>query len=147
MLNFYVLKRPGVDELLAALDERFEVVVFTAGLREYASLVLDRLDPNAVISHRLYRDSCKEMDGKYVKDLSGLGRDLGRVVIVDDNPNAYGLQPENAIPIRPFTDDLGDNELRRLIEFFEGSDSFDDMREAVKQFVATDPKNPTTLIE
>ncbi|KAF4368200.1 hypothetical protein F8388_022833 [Cannabis sativa] len=48
-LNFYVLKRPGVDELLEYLrenDDKFEVVVFTAGLREYASLVLDKLDGN-----------------------------------------------------------------------------------------------------
>ncbi|KAM6595377.1 hypothetical protein CsatA_005901 [Cannabis sativa] len=43
------LKRPGVDELLEYLrenDDKFEVVVFTAGLREYASLVLDKLDGN-----------------------------------------------------------------------------------------------------
>ncbi|GMY37463.1 probable C-terminal domain small phosphatase [Fagus crenata] len=135
VMNFYVLKRPGVDQLLASLAERFEVVVFTAGLKEYASLVLDRLDTNAVISHRLYRDSCKEVDGKFVKDLSDLGRDMRRVVIVDDNPNAYAFQPENAIPIRPFTDDLGDRELGRLVDFFEWSDCFDDMRDAVKQFV------------
>ena len=135
-MNFYVLKRPGVDRLLAALSEKFEVVVFTAGLKEYASLVLDHLDPDCVISHRLYRDSCKEVDGKFVKDLSELGRDLKRVVIVDDNPNATALQPENAIPIRPFTDDLGDRELGRLIEFFESSDCYEDMRDAVKQFMA-----------
>ena len=134
-MNFYVLKRPGVDQLLASLAERFEVVVFTAGLKEYASLVLDLLDTNAVISHRLYRDSCKEVDGKFVKDLSDLGRDMRRVVIVDDNPNAYAFQPENAIPIRPFTDDLSDRELGRLVDFFEWSDCFDDMRDAVKQFV------------
>ena len=135
-MNFYVLKRPGVDRLLAALSEKFEVVVFTAGLKEYASLVLDHLDPDCVISHRFYRDSCKEVDGKFVKDLSELGRDLKRVVIVDDNPNATALQPENAIPIRPFTDDLGDRELGRLIEFFESSDCYEDMRDAVKQFMA-----------
>ncbi|PON95812.1 Dullard phosphatase domain [Trema orientale] len=135
VLNFYVLKRPGVDELLESLGARYEVVVFTAGLKEYASLVLDRLDRKSVIAHRLYRDSCKEVDGRLVKDLSGLGRDLRRVVIVDDNPNSYSLQPENAVPILPFVDDLGDRELRKLAGFFERSDAFDDMRDAVKQYV------------
>ncbi|XP_057949742.1 uncharacterized protein LOC131144853 [Malania oleifera] len=134
-VNFYVLKRPGVDELLEAIAGKFEIVVFTAGLKEYASLVVDRLDRRAVISHRLYRDSCKEMDGKFVKDLSQTGRDLKRVVIVDDNPNAYGLQPENAIPVQPFVNDLRDRELARLIKFFEGLDGFEDMREAVKQYL------------
>ncbi|KAK9267679.1 hypothetical protein L1049_010111 [Liquidambar formosana] len=136
VLNFYVLKRPGVEELLEALGAKFEVVVFTAGLKEYASLVLDRLDRKAVIAHRLYRDSCKEVDGKFVKDLSELGRDLKQVVIVDDNPNAYVFQPENAIPVRPFVDDLGDKELQRLIKFFESTDCFDDMRDAVRQYLA-----------
>ena len=134
VMSFYVLKRPGADELLESLGAKYEVVVFTAGLREYASLVLDRLDRKRVITHRLYRDSCKEVDGRLVKDLSGLGRDLRRVVIVDDNPNSYSFQPENAVPVRPFIDDLGDCELRKLARFFECSDGFDDMRDAVKHY-------------
>ncbi|OWM75370.1 carboxy-terminal domain RNA polymerase II polypeptide A small phosphatase 1-like [Punica granatum] len=135
-INFYVLKRPGVDRFLQMISEKFEVVIFTAGLKEYASLVVDRLDPKGtMISHRLYRDSCKEMDGKFVKDLSGLGRDLKRVVIVDDNPNCYGLQQENAMPISPFIDNTGDSELGKLMKFFEGCEGFDDMREAVKLYV------------
>ncbi|KAK6919891.1 FCP1 homology domain [Dillenia turbinata] len=44
IMTFYVLKRPGVDEFLDKLRENFEVIVFSAGLREFASLVLDRLD-------------------------------------------------------------------------------------------------------
>ncbi|KAK6917737.1 FCP1 homology domain [Dillenia turbinata] len=136
IMTFYVLKRPGVDEFLEKLREKFEVIVFTAGLREYASLVLDQLDEKSVISHRLYRDSCKEIDGRFVKDLRNLGRDLKSLVIVDDNPNAYSFQPQNAIPIRPFTDNLEDCELWKLMEFLEGCDEFDDMRDAVKQFVS-----------
>ncbi|KAF8030918.1 hypothetical protein BT93_D0189 [Corymbia citriodora subsp. variegata] len=136
-LNFYVLKRPGVDDFLRVMSAKFELVIFTAGLKEYASLVLDRLDQKgSLISHRLYRDSCEEVDGKFVKDLSKMGRDLKRVVIVDDNPNAYVFQPENAIPVIPFVNDLGDVQLGKLARFFEGTDGFDDMREAVKQYRA-----------
>ncbi|XAR66610.1 Phosphoprotein phosphatase [Bertholletia excelsa] len=135
-VNFYVLKRPCVDELLEFLTQKFEVVVFTAGLEEYASLVLDRLDRSGSIAHRLYRSSCREVDGKFVKDLAETGRDLKKVVIVDDNPNSYSLQPDNAIPISPFTGELpGDEELRRLMEFFDGSDGYEDMREAVKVYL------------
>lgn len=134
-MTFYVLKRPGVDDLLESLAAKYEVVVFTAGLREYASLVLDRLDRKRVIAHRLYRDSCKEVEGRLVKDLSDLGRDLRRVVIVDDNPNSYSLQPENAVPVAPFIDDLGDCELRKLAGFFERLDEFEDMRDAVKHYI------------
>ncbi|KAK1285763.1 Mitochondrial import inner membrane translocase subunit TIM50 [Acorus calamus] len=135
-LTFYVLKRPGVDELLVELAARdFEVVVFTAGLEAYASLVLDRIDRTGVIAHRLYRDSCIELDGGgFTKDLGGIGRDLKRVVIVDDNPNAYALQPENAVPVRPFVDDLKDTELKGLVEFLEVLERFEDTRDAVAYY-------------
>ncbi|EOY27906.1 hypothetical protein QUC31_012739 [Theobroma cacao] len=133
-MNFYVLKRPGVDRFLEEISKKYEVVVFTAGLKQYASQVLDKLDPKGLISYRLYRDSCKQVEGKFVKDLSEMGRDLGKVVIVDDNPNAYSLQPENAVPIRPFVEDGEDRELEKLVKFFEWCERFEDMRVAVKQY-------------
>ncbi|KMS96640.1 hypothetical protein BVRB_8g201030 [Beta vulgaris subsp. vulgaris] len=133
-MNFYVLKRPGVDQFLEFLSSKFEIVVFTAGLREYASLVLDILDKNKVINHRLYRDSCRELDGKYVKDLAHMGRDLWKIVLIDDNPNSFSFQPENAIQIKPFIDDSQDNELSKLIQFFQGWEGVTDIRDAVKEF-------------
>ncbi|KAK9153117.1 hypothetical protein Sjap_000597 [Stephania japonica] len=137
LMNFYVIKRPGVDEFLKSVSGKFEIVVFTAGLREYASLVLDRLDPDNVISYRLYRDSCTEQSGRFVKDLGDLGRDLKNVVLVDDNPNAYSLQPENALPVAPFFSDVGDGELKKVMRFFdEFVDGFDDVRDALKNFLS-----------
>ncbi|KAL5715601.1 protein-serine/threonine phosphatase [Ranunculus cassubicifolius] len=106
-MNFYILKRPHVEELLESLSKCFEIVVFTASLKEYAF----------------------ELGGRYVKDLSEIGRDLKNVVLVDDNPNAYVFQPENALPVQPFVDDLKDRELEKVIKFFEKADEFDDMRE------------------
>jgi carboxy-terminal domain RNA polymerase II polypeptide A small phosphatase len=40
------------------------------------------------------------------------------MVIVDDNPNAYTLQPYNAIPVKPFMDNPGDADLRKVTRFF-----------------------------
>ncbi|XP_022777292.1 CTD small phosphatase-like protein [Durio zibethinus] len=134
IMNFYVLKRPGVDFFLEEISKKYEVVVFTAGLQRYASQVLDKLDPKGLISYRLYRDSCKQVEGRFVKDLSEMGRDLGKIVIVDDNPNAYSLQPDNAVSIRPFVEDAEDRELEKLVQFFQWSERFEDMREAVKQY-------------
>lgn len=139
-MNFYVLKRPGVDEFLEAISKKYEVVVFTAGLEPYASLLLDILDPKGLISHRLYRGSCKQLGrGRFNKDLSKIGRDLKQVVIVDDNPKSYTLQPANAIPMKRFEDDMEDRELEKLMVFFERNcDGFKDMRDAVKQYLDGD---------
>ncbi|KAL3851437.1 hypothetical protein ACJIZ3_013319 [Penstemon smallii] len=135
-VEFYVLKRPFVDEFLKFLSENFEIVVFTAGNKMYASAVIDQLDNRNLISHRLYRNSCTLINGRYVKDLSRTGRDMKSVVLVDDNPDSYELQPENGIPINQFYDDDEDEELNKLIPFFQGLDSVEDVRDAVKVYQA-----------
>ncbi|MBA0779120.1 hypothetical protein Gotri_003400 [Gossypium trilobum] len=135
-IYFYVFKRPGVDEFLEIISKKYEVVVFTAGHKAYASKVIDTLDPKGLILHRFYRDSCKQVRGKFIKDLSEIGRDLRKTVIVDDNPKSYSLQPENGIPIKPFYgDELWDRELMKLAGFFERCDVFQDMRDAVNHYL------------
>ena len=69
MVDVYVLKRPHVDRFLAAVAERFEVVVFTASLGKYADPLLDLLDPAGAVRWRLFREACVPYEGSYVKDL------------------------------------------------------------------------------
>ncbi|CAN7127242.1 unnamed protein product [Brassica rapa subsp. narinosa] len=136
IMPIFVVKRPGVTEFLERLGETYNVAVFTAGLEDYASQVLDKLDKKGVISQRLYRDSCTELNGRYVKDLSlVVGKDLGSALIVDDNPSAYSLHPENGVPIKAFVDDLKDQELLKLLEFLEICYVYEDMRDAVQDLL------------
>lgn len=84
--NVYVIKRPGVDNFLKKMGEIYEVVVFTASLskvcpilneylicsdvaKQYADPVLDKLDIHGVVTHRLFRESCYNHRGSYVKVL------------------------------------------------------------------------------
>ena len=63
----------------------FEIVVFTAAAQDYADFILNYIDKeNNYITHRLYRHHCKYDDGVYVKDLTLLGRDLDRTIIIDN---------------------------------------------------------------
>lgn len=41
----------------------------------------------------------------YVKDLSKLGRDLSKVIIVDNLPQNYAQHPENGICVQDWTGD------------------------------------------
>lgn len=118
-LDVYVIKRPGVDEFLAAMAAHYEIVVFTASVKEYADPLLDILDVNRVVSHRLFRDSCSSARCGYVKDLARLGRPLADTIIVDNSPHAYAFHPDNALPILSFYDDVTDTELRKVSPFLE----------------------------
>ncbi|XP_033857123.1 carboxy-terminal domain RNA polymerase II polypeptide A small phosphatase 2-like isoform X1 [Acipenser ruthenus] len=115
----YVLKRPHVDEFLRRMGELFECVLFTASLAKYADPVTDLLDKHGVFRVRLFRESCVFHQGCYVKDLSRLGRDLGRTLILDNSPASYIFHPENAVPVVSWFDDLEDVELLNLIPVFE----------------------------
>jgi NLI interacting factor-like phosphatase len=52
------------------------------------------------VSLTLHRYPC-------IKDLSRLGRDLARTVLVDDTPLAFCRQPDNGIPVFNFRCGLG----------------------------------------
>lgn len=93
----YVLKRPHVDEFLKKMGQLYECVLFTASLAKYADPVADLLDKENIFKARLFRESCAFYRGNYVKDLSRLGRDLNRVIIVDNSPASYIFHPDNAV--------------------------------------------------
>jgi len=126
--NVYVIKRPGVDEFMRRMGEIYEVVVFTASLSKYADPVLDILDIHQVVRHRLFRESCYNHRGNYVKDLSQLGREIETSIIIDNSPASYIFHPNNAVPISSWFNDPHDTELTDLCPFLAELADVDDVR-------------------
>ncbi|TKA60136.1 hypothetical protein B0A49_11375 [Cryomyces minteri] len=117
--NVYVIKRPGVDAFMKRVGELYEVVVFTASVSKYGDPLLDQLDIHHVVHHRLFRESCYNHQGNYVKDLSQVGRDLRETIIIDNSPTSYIFHPQHAVPISSWFSDAHDNELLDLIPVLE----------------------------
>ncbi|KAF5389502.1 hypothetical protein D9757_004341 [Collybiopsis confluens] len=126
--NVYVIKRPGVDNFLKKMGELYEIVVFTASLSKYADPVLDRLDVGHTITHRLFRESCYNHKGNYVKDLSQLGRPISDTIILDNSPASYIFHPNNAVPVSSWFNDPHDTELTDLVPFLGDLGAVDDVR-------------------
>ena len=110
----YVQVRPYADFFLNEMAKYFELVIFTAAAEDYADIVLNELDKNKVINYKLYRKHTEQINGVFIKDLSKLGRDLTKILIVDNNKDNFSLQPENGLHICSFIGDQNDDELYNL---------------------------------
>ncbi|EFJ31948.1 hypothetical protein SELMODRAFT_87588 [Selaginella moellendorffii] len=127
------VSRPGLDQFLHAVKDLYEVVLFTAGTRECAEKIVDEIDRKyGSIAHRLYGDSCVDF---VIKPAALLGRDMKRVVVVDDKPETFKQNVENALPIKPFfskgNGDDEDEELLKLIPFLTSLAKMNDFRAAI----------------
>jgi len=137
-----VMIRPGTTEFLARMGELYEVVVFTASLAEYAEPLVKVLDTTNVVSYLLYRQHCTPVNGIYVKDLSLIGRDIKNIILVDNSPNSFLFQPENAYHIKNFFDDKTDRELDRLSYFLENFTKVKDVRPIEDHRARIEPHQP-----
>lgn len=99
-----LIKRPYIDEFLYSLqNSKCELIIFTASSQEYADPLIDEIEKNKkFFSKRLYRQHTVLIGDNYVKDLTKLGRDLSKIVIIDNEKNSFSLQQKNGILIKPF---------------------------------------------
>ena len=116
----HILVRPGAEYFLRELSQYYEIVVFTAALQDYADWVLDQIDPHKYIRYRLYRQHAMPHGTSFVKDLSKIGRNISKIIIVDNVADNFQLQPENGILIKSWIDDPYDTALTELCQLLKG---------------------------
>ncbi len=138
--NFYILRRPGLENFLNSLAPHYSLVVFTASVRRYADAVINLIDPDRRIERRFFRSSCIRQEGQFIKDLATVTRDLKRTIIVDNSPLAYSLHEENAVPIETWFDSPDDRELTDLIPFLIAIKNQEDIRTLLRRR-KIEPKN------
>merc|ERR1719327_1834869 len=107
--------RPGMHDFLTRMSQLgYEIIIFTAATQDYADWVIDQIDTEQLIHHRLYRQHALPWGPIFVKDLSRIGRDLDRTIIVDNVQDNFMLQPHNGINIITWYDDPHDTALFAL---------------------------------
>jgi CTD small phosphatase-like protein 2 len=131
------IPRPGLNKFLTEINKLYEIIVFTSATQNYADSILDSIDKNNIyFEKRLYRQHTVFINDTFVKDLSKLGRDLSKIIILDNRPQNYSLQKENGIFIRSFYgDNQYDNALINLIPILKNiaKSPYNDVRKELKK--------------
>ena len=109
------LSRPYAENFLKEMSKYYEIVIFTAAIQDYADWILDDFDNEKLISYRLYRQHSIPAGNYFLKDLSCIGRDLSKIIIVDNVAENFQLQPDNGILIKSWYDDAEDIALKELM--------------------------------
>ena len=144
--DIHVMVRPGVKEFLKKMGEIFEVVIFTASVSKYADPLLDIIDKEKNCKFRLFREHCTQINSCYVKEIQKLGRELKNIIIVDNSPMSYALNPENGIPISTWFEDKNDKELYNVSAILEFLSFVPDVRNYINQFIINDEISYTNVI-
>lgn len=135
-------KRPGVDKFLREMAQYYEIVLYSPSLDSIADPVVNALDKDGCIMHRLYRDSTHYSNGVHAKDLSRLNRDIKRMIVIDDDPDEVQFNRENWIRVKPYTDptDRTDNTLERITPFLIeiAREGYSDIPSLLRQYEGMD---------
>ena len=143
-IEFYVHKRPYLDYFLRVISEWYDLVVFTASLEIYGTLVADKLDKKKnIFRNRYFRQHCNLDYGSYTKDLKTICPDLSSIFILDNSPGAYKDYPHNAIPIKSWFSDPNDTALLNLLPILDGLRFVSDVRSVLSRNRAAYRMNST----
>ena len=114
--NNDIILRPRLFEFLDKLLElKCELIIFTISVKQRADEVINIIEKNKrYFNGRLCREYCTLMGAAYVKDISKLGRNLSKTIIIDNDLGCFYLQQENGILIKSFEGKEDDNKLLNL---------------------------------
>lgn len=127
--QYFVYKRPFLQEFLEFCFENFEVAVWTTATKSYAEEILQTvLQENQNLKFLWTRERCtfafdeEEREHFYVKKIYKLrrcGQKLESVIVIDDSPNVWKCSYGNLVRVKRFEGDEKDNELKLLPIYLE----------------------------
>ncbi len=109
--------RPNLFFFLNEVNKIFEIIIFTIENKEYVDSIIKIIEKDKKYFDKiLYKEHTTLIEDVFVKDISKLGRDLSKVIIIDNLPQSFKLQKENGILIKTFDgENKNDNKLKELI--------------------------------
>ena len=129
--------RPGTFSFLEKMKQFFEIIIFSEAEQNYVDLILDSIEESKqYFDYVLYRQHTTIQNEEFIKDLSNIGRKLSRMIIIDNMPQNFRLQPDNGIYIKPFWgSDNDDDVLFSLSDILTKiANEGGDLRDGIKKY-------------
>ena len=133
------LFRHGLYKFLKELKPYYELVSFSNESKYSSDQIIDIIETTKkFFDYNLYREHLTFCGKEFIKDISKLGRDLKKVIIVDNIANNFKLNPENGIQISPFFGDENDEDnvledLKKILILFV-KEKYEDLRIGIKKY-------------
>ena len=130
--------RNGLFSFLSMIKPYYELISFSCEPKQITDIILNEIElEKKYFDYYFYREHSIIYENSLVKDLSLIGRDISKIIIVDDDENCFKLNKENGIKIAPFNENsINDNilfELKKILILI-CKNNYDDVREALNVF-------------
>jgi Dullard-like phosphatase family protein len=107
--------RPGLFSFLSDMKPFCELITFTSASKEYAKPIINEIElKNKYFDYCLFREHSVICGNDFVKDISRIGRDMKKIIIIDNMEENFRLNKKNGIKIAPYYGDDNDNVLNEL---------------------------------
>jgi RNA polymerase II subunit A small phosphatase-like protein len=102
--------RGGLRNFLKDLMTYYELICFTKNIKYNADQIIDFIENDEeFFSYRLYIENSTYLKDEYYKELSKVGRDIKKTIIIDNKKNVR-FKNENEILIKSFIKKDNDNQ-------------------------------------
>ena len=130
--------RNGLFSFLSGLKPFYEIISFSLEPKNVCDTIINMIEQDKkYFDYKFYKEHSLLYENNLLKDLSLIGREISKMIIVDDEEVCFKLNKENGIKIAPFNGENGNDnklfELKKILkEIYIGN--YDDLRIALKNY-------------
>ena len=112
----YFFVRPGFFDLVKKIHDIYEIIIFTSENKNAVYDTIKKIDYKNYIDYILYKKHCLYEDGNIIKKLELIGRDLNKIIYVDNTEISAKYNKKNLYQISSWYNNIFDEELIKLEE-------------------------------
>ena len=129
--------RPGLFWFLSKVKPFYELITFTSASKEYAQPIINEIElKNKYFDYTFFREHSVISGNDFVKDISRIGRDMKKIIIIDNMEQNFRLNKKNGIKIKAFYGEQNDKVLYELSKILVMivKQGYEDLTVALQQY-------------